>query len=277
MGAWAAGASLLGGWLGASEQRRAAEAQADAVLQASREQIAYLRELAAPYNEMTEFALPKMRETIMNQYAPKIGQENPYLKAASAQALTGIERGRQTALGQSAGIWGRSGNLGRARGEGLRINRSATEAANAENVRYGLQAKGEQDTALGNYYGALSGAADIGRTALTPGMASAQMGMNAASEAAGIRGQAGQQYSSGMGTLLGWTVGDLSNAPWEQKWQDALLGYLGGRPTTTATSASAWNNNKRSVRASALPRPTLRPISAGAAASALNNKRPKSW
>ena len=85
---------IRGGLFGAGAAASARK-QAEAI----RSQSAYLKELAAPYLKQTKYALPKMQAYISAYLQPKLGQENPYLKAAYGMNLANINRQKQAALG----------------------------------------------------------------------------------------------------------------------------------------------------------------------------------
>ena len=195
---WALAANLVGGLFGAGAAAAAARKRA----QAMQRQSAYLKELAAPYLKQTKYALPKMQAYISSYLKPKIGKENPYMKAAYGMNLANINRQKQAALGASNMYWGRAGNIGRARGEKLRATRNATEALNMANLNYGMGQQQYKDSTANQYMGALGNLANYGTIGLQPAMSAANMGVKAANANADA-GMAWSNFYGSAGNALG--------------------------------------------------------------------------
>jgi hypothetical protein len=131
-------------------------------------------ELARPYHEAAEYALPALRNLASGYFANRLGKENAYLRAGHAENLAQIGRQERTAGAASTSHWMNAGNVGRGRGEQLRIAESALRSRNAENLNYGAQQQQYKDTSaqqLANLYGMLG---NLGSQGMEAGIASAQ-------------------------------------------------------------------------------------------------------
>lgn len=188
------GIGAITGLFGAGSAAAAARKQAAAI----EKQSTYLKELAAPYLDQAKYAMPKMQAYIKGYLEPKIGQENPYLKAAYEMNLANINRQKQAALGAANMYWGGAGNLGRARGEQLRAGRNATEMMNMLNMNYGMGQQQYKDAMAGQYMSALGGLANFGNLGLQTAMQATNLGVKAA-DANANAGMAWSNYWNSLG------------------------------------------------------------------------------
>jgi hypothetical protein len=124
-------------------------------------------ELAQPYVNATKFALPALQNLAQGYYAPRLGQESAYLKAGLKESLSNIGRQEKQSLAGTQTYWTNKGNVGRGRGESLRIAQQAMESRNQANLGYGqAQQQYKDNTAqqLSNLYGMLG---NLGGTGLS--------------------------------------------------------------------------------------------------------------
>jgi hypothetical protein len=199
-----AGLGALGGkLLGASQSNKAAKREADAARAASAKAASELRVAAAPFMEQLNYAMPRFRSLIESEYAPKVGADNPFLAAQHQLNESKIGREENAALANSRRYWSALGDLGRSRGEALRIGRNATEEMNRENLNYGVQQQGYRNSTadrLASALEALSSAASPG-VDLTADAASAES--NGAVRAANIRAAGAKNYWNSAGPAFG--------------------------------------------------------------------------
>jgi hypothetical protein len=150
---WAALAGLAGSIFAGKKQKDAMEAGA------AREE-----RLSRPMYDAQKRGLGGMWDTIQRLIAPSAGQASGALKAGHAENLERIEKQKANALAQSRFFNESTGNLGRGRGEALRIAQGATDALNSENLSYAgaqedykLAGTGRLFDALSSYSGQGSG------------------------------------------------------------------------------------------------------------------------
>ena len=199
------GVGALLGAAGASKSGKAAKKAASATERAAQIEDQRLRDLSVPFLEQAKFALPALRSTIMQNVAKNVGTESPYIKAEHNINLGEIAKGEQAASQASSGYWNRVGDVGRGRGEQLRIAQAATETRNKENLTYGGTRETARQTALSQFVNALSGLASQGQAGMQPAMMGAQAAYQGATQAALLR----QQGSNEMANLFSGTGGQL--------------------------------------------------------------------
>jgi len=193
------------GLLGASKASSSASKAANATLKAAQIEDARLRDLSVPFLEQAKFALPALRSTVMQNVAKNVGTESPYIKAEHNINLGEIAKGEQAASQASSGYWNRVGDVGRGRGEQLRIAQAATETRNKENLAYGGTRETARQTALSQFVNALSGLASQGQAGMQPAMMGAQAAYQGATQAAQLRQQGSNEMANlftGMGAQM---------------------------------------------------------------------------
>ena len=228
-----AAAGFGGSLYGARKAAKAQAAYAEAMKYAGAKQAQALREIAAPYLEETKLTLPLLRQTIASQLVPRLSGSR-YLKAAHEQNLTDIGREEERALASSRRAYS-AGNLGRARGESLRIGRAGVEARGRENVSYGLTEQADRDTAAGRLINAYQGMVDIGGRGLQPAIGAAGVEANALAQSAGIGAAAKTDFWSDLGGLFGIPVGDYLSG----RDTDRMKGLLSSFASPGAVNPSA--------------------------------------
>lgn len=209
---------IAGSLFGANRAQRAANQQANTILEANQERTAMLRELAAPYEEAGLYGMDRLKALISGSLAPAVGRESPILAGEHQENLLGIGRDTGRQLAGSTRYWTGAGNVGRGRGEGLRIQRAGTDARNRENLRYGGLQEDYKDRALGRYQGALGAMADYGRTGTSLMAGAANAGYEGAVQAAGVRGAGQQAFAEDLGALGGTLFGS-----WEADRERRLM------------------------------------------------------
>ena len=149
----AAGLGAVGSLFGASQASRAEKRSADQMLQ-----------LSEPYLTQARAALPRLRALMESYYAPRLGQDSPFLHAEHAESLAGLQRANAQGLAEIQHTYGSQGNLGRARGERLRLSDQLLRATSRENLSYGEAQDTYRDTVAGQYQEILAALAGLGRT-----------------------------------------------------------------------------------------------------------------
>jgi hypothetical protein len=210
------------GLLSANKANKAAQAQTDAMLETARMEDRRIRELTAPWLQQAKFAMPMLRQTIMSQLAPEVGRDDPFLTKERDIAMRDIGRGEQTALGQTARRWTATGNIGRGRGEQLRIGRSAEEARGEVGLQYGKAQRSYRQGASAAFINALSGLANQGTQGLGPAVTGARDLAQGTMEAARTRAE-GQTGMWGDIAGIGASVGQYFDERKLQKQLDELL------------------------------------------------------
>ena len=195
------GAQLIGGWGQAKAAKKLARQQG----RLANEQFNYTKQLAQPYQEMGEAAMPRFA-ALLQQQGGEMTQPNRLLTAAHEQNLEGIERNRARTLANT-GLMNRF-NTSRNRGLTLSANQGAQRAVSDENVQAGLNQQSWRDAATSRYTNTLGNVMNLGRTGT-------QM----------LSGGASDYYSTRMGAAG-------TAAQGEQSWYENLMGasgdYLGG-------------------------------------------------
>jgi hypothetical protein len=197
-------AGSLIGLAGSSMQAGATKKAAAQMLAAGNQTAQEMQGYAAPYQAEGAWALPMQRGYIQSEILPRVGQNDPYLLASHRQNLAGIGRSEQHALASSKRYWGMTGNVGRSRGEQLRIMAQWTEARNRENLGYGQAQTAYKRQSLGDAMSALGNEVSLG-----------QFGVQMAAEGsrsrmAGAQAAAGYQSQSPMGGFLGELGGTMA-------------------------------------------------------------------
>jgi len=210
------GVGALLGVAGASKSGKAAKRAASATERAAQMEDQRLRELSAPFLKQAEFALPALRSVIMQNVAKNVGTESPYIKAEHNINLGEIAKGEQAASAASSGYWNRVGDVGRGRGEQLRIAQAATETRNKENLAYGGTRESARQQALSQFVNALSGLANQGQAGMQPAMMGAQAAYQGATQAAQLR-QGGADQMAAMFGNIGGQMFDYGARAWLKK------------------------------------------------------------
>jgi len=220
---WSGFGAVAGGlgsiWSGIQQQKTAKD-MAAAIRYATDRQFAQTEELTRPWIEQAKFALPRLRTAILSQLAPEVGQENPYLRTAHETNVQGIERGTRSALAESARYWGRTGNVSKARGERLQIERGGQETTSAENLRYGSTQKSYKDTRLDRYMAALGQSAGVGTSALGPALRGIEAGAGGAVSAAQVGAGASSDLYGDLGDVFGSLIGDWMDRQAEKRAEE---------------------------------------------------------
>jgi len=209
----------------ARQQKKAANKLGDTIKTATAEEAARLRELAAPGLEASQYAFPRLKSAITNMYG-NVNKENPYLAAAHKMNVTGIQRGATKATSESTRYWQSMGNLGRSRGERLRISRGATEETGRENLAYGVGQQTYKDTNTARLIQALESLASLGGSSMAPAMGAAQTEAQGQISAAGVKAQASSDLWGDIGALGGTLYGSMeakAEAERNRKWLELLL------------------------------------------------------
>jgi hypothetical protein len=216
MSFWPAVSALVGVY----SAYKSSKAQSDAASEASK--------LSKPMLKAQQFALPTLRDLILKNLLPQVGQESPLLRGEHAENVQGITRTGLGALAGSRRYWGAAGNVGRSRGEQFRIGQATTEATNRENLAYGGAQEGYKRQSLADALSATSNLAGLGGQGIQPAMAGLQMGAEAKSnlygDVAGIVGDLASQYD-----------------PEERRLRDAILNQLGQGKKTSGGGDSIWD------------------------------------
>ncbi len=95
------------------------------------------QKLAEPGLTAQQYALPQLQALISSQLIPQAGRESPLLATAHRQNVEEIGETTQNQRKAAAFNWGRSGNIGRARGEIFRAGMTGSKALAKENLSYG--------------------------------------------------------------------------------------------------------------------------------------------
>ncbi|MHB1000472.1 MAG: hypothetical protein ACYC27_14630 [Armatimonadota bacterium] len=201
-----AAAGMLGSIFAGSKQIQAMKQAAEAIKMSGRNAANGLREAASPYLQEAKTALPAYSKMVFGEYGSKVGQDDPYLKAAHETNMQGIGREKNKALATSNRAF--RFNPGRGRGEALRIGQSATEMTNRENLRYG---QGQSDYRTGmadKFTGGLDRLVGFGNTGLNLQTTAANMQMSAEQQAAGMIGGAKSEFYGDLGELAGIPMGE---------------------------------------------------------------------
>jgi hypothetical protein len=213
---WAAVGAVVGAAgsvIAGSQAQSAAKKAANAQVRAAEIEDARLRELAEPSLKAQQYALPALESAIKSQYATKLGKESPTIAAQHGINLTDINRQKSAALGTARNYWATTGNTGRGRGEELQIARTATEAANKENLSYAASQESYKNTNTSNLVNSLSNLAGLGSTGVTTAAAGAQALAQGQTTAADTTLQGNLQMANIInalgGQLYGWGVSSL--------------------------------------------------------------------
>jgi len=192
------------GLLGARESRKASERESER-----------LSELSEPRLKMEKWALPRLRELIVSQLMPELTGEYPELRAAHEESLAQIGRQTRRQLAGSERYWSAQGNVGRGRGEQLRIKRAGTEAESGQRLQYAVQKRGLGEDAVTRLMNALGLSSNLGAQGLAPAIASIQ------AAGAGQRG-----YAEDLAGLAGWGMGyygrEQERKLYSRLWRDIL-------------------------------------------------------
>jgi len=164
----AAGIGFIGSLYAANQAADAQKEGANAQMQ-----------MAAPYLREAALALPRLRALAERYYAPRAGKDSPFLRAGHLENLAELERANRRSLAEIEHTYASRGNLGRARGERLRLTGELLGATNRENLSYGLAQENYRDSTAAQYQELLAALASLGGT----GMRYASAGLTAQSRA----------------------------------------------------------------------------------------------
>jgi len=211
------GLGIAGGMYSSWQANKAAKRQAEAMLDAAKIEDKRIRELTEPYLQQARFAMPLLRQTVMSQLAPRLGQNDPFLAKEHEMNLQTLGRREKTSQAQMERLWGATGNVGRGRGEQLRIRQGAQEARNVENLQYGAGQRGYRESTANQFIAALSGMGAQGTAGLGPAVTGAGDVMRAMTGAAEARGAGAQGMWGDIGGMFG-TVGGALQEKELLKW-----------------------------------------------------------
>jgi len=219
---WAAAAGAVGSVIMGNKQVQAAKEAANEIKQAAMRRASQLRELAAPFLEQVKTALPAFSNLIFGEYGSKLGQEDPYLKAAYEKNVQGIGRETERELGKSR-LFGTSRGIGRSRGEELRIERSGLEAKGRATLGYGLGQRAYKERATERFSGGLQDLLNYGQTGIKLAAGAGEVEYEGTAGAAEMISGAKQDYYGDLGSLFGYPIGEYLG-----EWDVARMG-LGGQ------------------------------------------------
>ena len=225
------GASIYG----ASAAKKAAARQAEAIKAAAMMEDLRIRELTAPYLEKYKWASGQQQNLASRVLMPQLGRESEILRGQHELSLSQIEKQKRLGLGKSSLFWGRTGNLGKARGEELQIGQMATEAKNRQNLAYGAEQEQYKDVNLRRLMNALGGISGQGAQGLGYGVQGARDVSAGMTKAAGVQAQGTYDFAQGLGSLGGAFVRDYLRED-EQKRLARLLGNIKNKPGTAGTT-----------------------------------------
>ncbi len=214
------------GLLGASSAAKAAKAQADAIRDAARMGYQGMMELAKPGLDTLKVALPALRNTVFGALGSRVGQKNPYLKAAHEQNISEIGKQEESEIASSERFFGASGNVGRARGEKLRARRAATTARNKENIGYGVAETDYENDSLTRYLGGLNMLTNTGMFGVNTAAGGINTMTGGMMNAANVAGAGRQDMASGI-SQVGGSIFGASEARREQELYRKMLGKQG--------------------------------------------------
>lgn len=203
-----AGLGLAGSLYGGFQQQKAAKATAAAIQYAADKQSSTMKEIARPWTEAAGFALPSLKDTIINSLMPQVGQEDPTLKGEHEVNLANIKRNTTRANADVDMFYGSTGNQGKARGEKLAISHNATDLTNNENLQYGKADRSYKDSRLSMLMDSLSGMANLGSNSISPLITGANSSYEGAVNSASVLGAAKQDFFGDMGTVFGMPIRD---------------------------------------------------------------------
>ena len=218
---WAVAAEAVIGYAGSVAARKAANKQGDLMSAA-----------AAPGMQAQAYALPRLRGLIENVLAPEVDRQDPLLQIEHQMNLAGIGRQERTSSAEANFYYGSQGNVGRSRGEQLRIASAAEAARGKENLGYGMAENARRSGALGRLTQTLESLGGLSAT-----------GVNAGMNAAQAYGGAGRGYASdlvGIGTGL---LDDYKNKDLQQAWLEWLKQSLKKGGGGGASSPGYYDDN----------------------------------
>ena len=234
---WPAALGFAGDLFGASQAKKAAAKQAEAIRLAASKRSSKLQELAKPWLEQADFAMPKMQSLIESILAPRADKESPLLAGAHTLNVGRIKEDTQGAISDTSRFWSALGNTGRARGEELRIKRAGTRALNEESLGYGEKQQAHKDAGTSRLWQALLGTAEMGARGMAPAMSAADAEYEGAVGAANIRKQGTSDFWSDLGTGIGDFQGTIQGTKDRKDWL-SMLGPKSGK--TEGTGGGSW-------------------------------------
>jgi len=213
------------GLYGSSKANDAYKQMAAEIEAAAQAAAGNIRGMAEPYLESGRYALPAMKQLTM-RYGSKIGKNDPFLAALHMRNLQRLGREEQRQLAGSQGYWGATGNVGRGRGEALRIRRGATEAMNVESLGYGQGQQEYQAATEARYMQGLGALGGYGTVGLGAGTEAEKLRYQGVADAARLRGEGtASMWGDVAGAAGDWTsaVGAAADRKQRQKLLDELL------------------------------------------------------
>jgi len=161
-----------------------------------------------------EWAFKALPGFAMDVLAPQMTRVPVSLAAGHEEAARGIARAARIGEATSRRFWTSTGNLGRGRGEQMRLRRATAEAQGREKVRFATALEAHRAGARAQFGEALSTTAQLG-----------QMGTAAQISAAQTRGQAGAAFASDVAGVLGGLYGAWQMER-EPDWERQMLNRL---------------------------------------------------
>ena len=159
---------VMGSLFGASQA-------ADAQKEAADEQM----QMAAPYLQEAKLALPQLRALAQGYYAPRVGKDNPLIAAQHQLSLGNIARAKRVGMANITHQFATTGNVGRSRGEQLRLANQLLQSQNQENLGYGQAQQAYRDSTAAQYENILNALIGVGNQGLSLGSSALQRQGNA--------------------------------------------------------------------------------------------------
>lgn len=173
-----------------------------AIRKSSREYMALMREISAPYTETAKFAMPRLRGLI-SRYGSDLNREDPQLRAMHERNIGGIGQAEAAGLASSERMSRWTGNTGRFRGEQFRIRMAGEKARGEESLSYASTQRSVKDAALARYQNALALASNVGAQGIQPMVSGGQAVMEGTQNAAMLQAQTSMANTAGYMNLLG--------------------------------------------------------------------------
>lgn len=199
-------ATVLGGIGGslyaAKSARKAANRQASALEYAAAKEAELKRALAEPFLREAEYALPLLHQFIERSLIPASARQPKLFDAVANLNITQIERNRNRALAESTAFWNALHNPAHARGERLRINQAALDAANQARIGSVAQQFKFSNESIARLVNVLSKLAELGAHGDSFQASAAEAERKGISSAALLRQSSNDKYYSALQNLF---------------------------------------------------------------------------
>lgn len=223
-------ASLIAGaigMLGSSAQKKKQDRLAKQMAESAQVASNKLMGFATPLLNQANKGITNYADLLFNQIGSQVGKESAILKAQHGTNLTNINRNKEGALANSLMNWQATGNAGRGRGEAIRINQNATEAANAENLGYGIGQQNYKDATVDRFASGLGNLTQMGLQGLSPAMAAVSTLNQGKQNAIAMQSQASGDMYNDIGSLVGTIYGDYEAKQNNKQQLDMLKKIFG--------------------------------------------------